>query len=478
MLNNRKNNLSEPIKASFWFMVCGVLQRGISVITTPIFTRLMSTSEYGVYSLFNSWQSILCVFVTLNLSAGVFTRGVVKNEDDIENFTSSFLGLSVLLTLVSTVVYVLFSPFFNRLFNMNTVLMLCMLITMFNNTLFGFWSTRQRVDYKYKALIAITLITSILQPLLGIVGMYLFPLAKVEARVISATFVGIVFYWGLALVQIKRSPKVYSSKYWKYALRFNIPLIPHYLSQSVLSSSDRIMIGKLCSESDAGIYSLAYSLAMLMTIVNTAITNTFSPWLYKSIQHKQYKNIGSASYFLLIMVAIVNLILIAFAPEIIAIFAPKEYADAVWAIPPVAMTVFFIFMYTMFANFSFYYEKTKTIALTSCLGAVLNVILNAICIPVFGYVAAAYTTLICYICYSIGHYRLMRKISKEYMDGAKIYDCKILIGLSVALILIGHSIMFIYSYPVIRYFCVLLIALVGVVGRKKIVWICKKLKDS
>ena len=54
------------VRASFWFLICSFLQRGISTLTTPIFTRLLSTAEYGQFNVFNSWLSILCVFITLN----------------------------------------------------------------------------------------------------------------------------------------------------------------------------------------------------------------------------------------------------------------------------------------------------------------------------------------------------------------------------------------------------------------------------
>ena len=69
------SELPIPLKASFWFLITGFLQKGISVITTPIFTRLLSTSEYGQLSIYNSWAGIITIFATLNLSAGVFMRG-------------------------------------------------------------------------------------------------------------------------------------------------------------------------------------------------------------------------------------------------------------------------------------------------------------------------------------------------------------------------------------------------------------------
>ena len=79
-IRNKYDNLQAPVKASLWFLVCGFLQKGISMLTTPIFTRVMTDVEYGRYSIYNSWFEIVQIIVSLNLAAGVYTRGLVKNE--------------------------------------------------------------------------------------------------------------------------------------------------------------------------------------------------------------------------------------------------------------------------------------------------------------------------------------------------------------------------------------------------------------
>lgn len=68
-------NLPVQMKASLWFLICSFMQKGIATITTPIFTRILTTAEYGQYSVFNSWMQIITPIVCLNLYAGVlFTR--------------------------------------------------------------------------------------------------------------------------------------------------------------------------------------------------------------------------------------------------------------------------------------------------------------------------------------------------------------------------------------------------------------------
>ena len=133
----RYNTLPIPVKASLWFVVCAVLQKGIGTITTPIFTRIMTPDEYGHFNVFSSWQSIISVFVTLNLNAGVFAQGVVKFAKNRSEFASSLQGLCLMLCLVWSGLYLLAENFWNQLFGLTTVQMLSMLLMIWLSAVWG-----------------------------------------------------------------------------------------------------------------------------------------------------------------------------------------------------------------------------------------------------------------------------------------------------------------------------------------------------
>lgn len=464
------------MKAAFWFLICSFMQKGISLLTTPIFTRLMTTAEYGQFSVFNSWMGILTIFVTLQLSAGVYAQGIVKFESDRDKFSSSFQGLTLTLVLVWTCIYLLFREFWNQLFSLTTPQMLAMLLMMWTTAVFGLWSTEQRVKYNYKSLVVLTIIVSLAKPLLG-VFLVMQAENKVLARILGLALVELIAFSGLFVVQIRRGKCFFSAKYWKYALCFNIPLIPHYLSQMVLSSADRIMITNLVGDSEAGIYSLAYSISLIMTLFNNALMNTITPWLYQNIRDNKTEMIGSVSYITLILIAGINIVLIAFAPEAVMIFAPQEYYDAIWVIPPVAMSVFFMYAYDLFAKFQFYFEKSHYIAIASIGGAILNVVLNYIFIPIFGYYAAGYTTLVCYIAYVVAHYLFMKKTCKENLDNVKVFDTKIIVKISGVFLLLGFVFMFTYKYIMVRYSLLIVLFIVVICKRKYILGSLKRVLE-
>lgn len=464
-LNIKYNSLSLNVKASVWFLISAFLQRGISVITTPIFTRLMSTEEYGSFSVFYSWYGIITIFVTLNLFFGVYVRGLVKYEEERNVFSSSMEGLTLTLTFVWIVIYFIFSKFVNGFFSLNTVQMICMFIIIWSNSAFNFWAAEQRVNLKYKILVILSTIAVVSTPIVQIILMQLVS-DKVMARIYGMLLVNLILYTPLFIRQLKNGGVFYSKKYWKYALSFNIPLIPHYLSQTILNSSDRLMINDMIGTSEAGIYSLAYSVSQIMTIFNSALMQTMEPWLYKKIKNMQVSEISKVAYPAFILIALVNLLLIAFAPEVILIFAPKTYYSAIWVIPPVAMSVFFQFTYTFFAVFEFYYEKTKYITLATMGGAIVNIILNYIFIKQYGYYAAGYTTLICFMLYSIFHFCFMNKLVKINHPYEKVYDLKVILFITVLFLGGGFSLLITYNHPIIRYGVIFVMIIIILIKRK------------
>ena len=475
ILFNKYKSLSIYLRASFWFLICGFLQKGISVITTPIFTRLLNTSEYGSYNAFNSWYSIVYIIVSLNLSGGVYQQGLVKFEKDRYKFSSSLQGLTITSITIWTIVYFACHNFINNLFDLTTIQMLSMLCMTWTSATFGFWLYEQRVDLKYRTLVIVTLAVSLAKPILGIV-LVTHSSDKVTARILGLVIVEFVGYSWCCFVQMYRGKVFFSKTIWKYALNFNLPLIPHYLSQVVLNNSDRIMIKSMVGDSAAGIYSLAYSLAVIMTIFNTALSQTLTPWIYQKIKDKEIKDLASIGYLSLLMIAIVNMLLIMFAPEIVTIFAPASYFQAIYCIPPISMSMLFLFSYNLFAGFAFYYEKTKYIMAASLVGAGLNILLNYYGIKTFGYIAAAYTTLICYILYSIFHYKVMISICNTELDGIKPYRTKYLVIFGCLFLSCGFVGLFSYRFPLLRYTIICVIAICAILYRRKIVYSIKKIK--
>lgn len=468
------NKMSLPVKAAAWYSVCNILQKGISFLVVPLYVRLLTTAEYGEYTVFQSWRDVLIIFATLNLYCGVFTKAMVDYQDDRDRYTSSMQGLSSLITGGLLAVYLLRPGFWNGLLDMGTVTMLLMFVYFLVFPAFSFWSVRQRVEYKYKRMVIVTLAVSVLTPVVSIALLVFTELranAVIWGFLITQNAVGLFFY----VINFIRGKCFFHKAYWKHAFFFNIPLIPHYLSLIVLGQADRIMIKSICGADKAGIYSLAYSISLLLNVIIAAINNSLTPWMYEKLKHKDFGKISKTGNGICMLIGLMTVGVMLIAPELVMILGTAEYAQAIWVMPAVSMSVFFTFCYGLYSNIEFYYSATGYVMVASTVGAVLNIILNALLIPVFGFVAAGYTTLASYFVLLVVHYFFARKVSRKNIGGAQVLDVKTMVLLSLALVGMMCLCLLLYSNTVVRYVVIVLMLLAVAAFRKKLMAFVKNL---
>lgn len=481
MFNKAKayySKLTPALKAGLWFTICNLLQKGISFITIPIFTRIMPTEEYGLYSIYISWYSVMTIFATLHLSYYVFNKGLVRYEEDRDNFVVSIQSLSASVTIGFIIIYIALRSIIDSFTKIPSAMMICMLVQILFEPPVLYWTARKRFEYKYQAVVAVTIALSLLNPIIGIVLIKLHVFSNdAITRAFSLALVSVIFGVVIGISIIKKAGRPFLTKYWKYALAFNLPLIPHYLSTTILSSADRIMIGDMCGNSDAAIYSVAYTIGMVCTLFSQAIHQAFLPWLYKRMKIEDYHGIPKISNAFLAFIIGILCLLICFAPEVVVIVGSHKYLDAMWAIPPVCGSIFFIFLQNLFANIEYYFEKTKLIAIASVGVALLNILLNYIFIQMFGFIAAAYTTLVCYIVYAIIHYFVMCHIcTQNHVNIQNLFNMRIVCLFSLAILVIVGVMLVVYHYPMVRYATIIIIIVVFLGIRKQIIDILKSVK--
>ena len=475
-LFNKYRSLSLQAKAAIWYTVCNIMQKGISLIAVPIYTRILTTEQYGAYTVFLSWLEIFEIIATFRLSWGGYIVGLTKYDNDRDRYASSVQGLSITITSIVLGLYLLVSDFINSITGMDFEVTLMIFALLYAMPCISFWTARQRVEYHYQAAVAVTMTSSILIPILGVFAALTMDRkenAIIGARVVIQGIIGVC----LMFVNFRKCFCFFDKEYWKRSLRFNGPLLPYYLSTVLLNSSDRIIIQNLVGKAQAGIYGVAYSASMVMSLFNSSINSSLQPWIFAKMKEKQYKEIPGVINSLLILVAALNLMLIAFAPEAIAILAPPQYKEAIWVVPPLAASVFVMFFYQHFVNVEFYFENSKIIAIASIGSAALNVILNFMLIPVVGYLAAGYTTLASYLVFAIAHYIFMCCICKKNGCPTNIVDIRKMCLIMVVFFAVMGVMTLGYKIAIIRYVFILLVFVITILKRNLIIRKIKELKE-
>lgn len=473
MIREKYNALSKPVRASFWFTICSFVQKGISFITVPIFTRLMSAEQYGTFSLYQSWDSVLIVFATLNLSYQVFNNGLVKYENDQDGYTASMLGLSNACTTVLLVLYLFFHRWVNTLTGLSTPLFLLMFLQYYFNQALALWTVKERFFYRYRLLTTITILSAVASSVLGVLGVLILE-DKVFARVISLALVNVIIGFLVYANVLRKSHKLVCLEYWKYVLALNLPLIPHYLSMTVLSSSDRIMIASICGASFTAFYSVAYNVASILNMLSSSINSSYIPWFYQKMRDGDSASISRVSRTLLMAIGVFSLLPALFGPEIVRILGSSSYLEGVWVMPAVSVGVYFTFLYSLFSNYELFYESSRLIMFASIGAAVLNVTLNFILLPLVGFVAAGYTTLFCYIALAFFHYWGMRRVANQAPGREVPFDIRAAIIVSAALLALSLAVSALYFNDVIRY-AVIACSLIALFAKRRT--LCSVLND-
>lgn len=476
-LKTKYEGLNSPIRASLWFTVCSFVQKGISFITVPIFTRLMSTEQYGMYSLYLSWDGVIIVFATLNLSYQVFNNGLVKFEDDRDGYTASMLGLSNACTVVLLILYLIFHGWINAVSGLSTPLFLLMFLQYFFYQALSLWTVKERYFYRYRLLTAITIGSALLSSALG-VGAVILCEDKVLARVASLVAVNAVVGLCIYVAILRKSKKVICVEYWRYALKLDLPLVPHYLSMTVLNSSDRILISNICGAAYTAFYSVSYNIAATLNMLVSSINSSYIPWFYQRMSACEYRGIKDVSTALLVLVGGCSLLPALFGPEVVLLLGSERYMDGVWVMPAVSAGVYFTFLYSLFSNYELYYERSGLIMFASLGAAILNIFLNLVFIPVFGFVAAGYTTLACYIALAVFHYLGMRRIAREERGREIPFDMVLVVAISLAVLFLSVGVSFTYFRAPVRYVCIFALLAVAVARRGDIAGLMSSMKKG
>ena len=476
---SKYKNLPTQVKATIWFVACQAVQSGCKFLSMPFLVRLLTSEQYGIYSVFLSWLQIITLFATLNLHCGVYTNAMYKFPDNRSSYASASQSLSVVCTSACLAIYLLFQNAWDSLFGIEPIYTILIFIQLLFTESFMLWSGRQRYEYKYVSLLIYTALLAILYMIFPVVAAALFPQEqRLTAVIVSGVIVQAGIGLGFMIYNYIRGKTFYQREYWSYSLKFNIPLIPHYLSGIVLGQADRVMIKKYIGASEAGIYSFTYNISLVINIITTSINNAIIPYTYEKLKNRDYKNLKKISVFLVLMIGGMCLAFSAVAPELLKLFATEEYYEAVYLVPVISLSSYFTFLFTLFANVEFFFEANKFITMASITGAVVNVILNYILMPIFGYYAAGYTTLFCYILFSLGHYIFMRIVCKKKIDGDKVYNGIAILLISIAFVLLAFGMMLIYDYPLIRYVLILTAILICFIMRERIISYFKMIKEK
>lgn len=445
------NNNLKALKSGIWYTIANFFTKGLIFITIPIFTRIMTSDEIGEFANISAWFYIFLILASFQLQYSI-ALAKFDYQNNFNSYLCSILFLSTIISSIWFTVILLFTDFFSSILSIQKNYIILMFVCLLIYPAIEIFQTSCRVTYRYKEAIIISLIVTITSTLCSLI-FTLISNQKLDGRVYGY-FIPLIIIALYVYIYIIKNGKTISKEHWKYSLIISSPLILHALAGNLLQSSDRIMILKLQNASEAGLYSIASMCAIIVSVLWASMNTAWSPWAYDKMNNKEFNDLRIYSKPYFIFFFLIAIIFMLIAPELLYIMGGNEYIIAAKVIPPIMCGYIFQFIYSLYVNIEYFNKKQKFIAFGTVVSAILNVILNYIFIPTYGYVAAAYTTLISYMFLYLIHWSVVKKIGcSSWYDGRFFVIC------SVMAVLFCIVITILYDYNIIRYIIIFAILL-------------------
>ncbi|MDO5124738.1 MAG: oligosaccharide flippase family protein, partial [Eubacteriales bacterium] len=283
------------LKAGFTYVLSNVMVKAITVITTPIFARIMTTEEYGTFQTFVSWYNLLLPFLTLNLTYSI-GRAKIDFPDRLDKYLGAMLALSSIFSGAVFLLTVLLIRPVTAMLELTTFQTTGLMVYLFFANPILLYQNLCRYRYEYKQNIAIAWYTMLSTTILSLAFIYIFKSSnKADMRILGTVIPTVVLSIYLICKLLASNLLNTDIKFWKYGLQISLPLILHTVSMHILSQSDRIFITKIWGKTDTAFYSLAYTYGVLLGVFTSAVGEGWLPWFHDTYHVKRFDEINKNS---------------------------------------------------------------------------------------------------------------------------------------------------------------------------------------
>lgn len=413
------------------YIFADVIIKGIAFLSIPIFTRLLDPYDYGVIAIFGSFVSIFTIIGDLGISGSV-TRFYYEKNDKFEEFFGSVIGFVIIWSFsISFILYLLrykLKLFFSIPIDIIIIGISVVFTGVFLKILLAFFMAAK----KSKKYAKTKVIKAVLFLLVSLFLTIILKNNKYYGKIAGRLIIEIIFLVYAIIIIYKHSKLKFNLSYIKYSLFFGIPIVFHLLSGYILKSFDKIIINQLIGMKETGLYSFAYKIGMMQNIITMGALKAWTPIFYEKMNKNKNLELEGLAKKYSKFVYFLAVILILFSKEIVYVMADKKYHSSLNVVPIVIISYLFLYLYTMYVNYSFYKKKTFLIAFFTIIAGLTNISLNYLLIPKYGYIAAAWTTLISYFLLFILHYLNV----KYFLKIKKIIKLKVFIPNLIKILLI------------------------------------------
>ncbi|MFZ0314986.1 MAG: oligosaccharide flippase family protein [Candidatus Korobacteraceae bacterium] len=401
------------------FSVYGLANLGIRALNfllLPIYTRFLTPADYGVMVLAETLAAFLVSIVSLGFDASI-QRLYFRHVDDsraLSAYVGSVLKFALLLEIAFLALAFAVGPRLHHALapaaNVPFLYIAMALATAVATQFFGYrlvlyqaerrpwgYAILSGLSFGLTASLTIALVVYARRGVTGMLGGKLIAatICLMVAVLLARHALGSHFHWA----------------YVRETIAVGLPLVPHLLMAMGLVSADRFILAYYRDLREVGLYAIAYTLGMIMSLVTMSLSQAWAPIYYDMARKGEESSqvLSKMCAGLIVMLTAVACFGSLIAQDFVAHFLDHRYASAGRVVPWIIAAYLAHSLFSMFALAAMQTRRTTLIMGASFVALALNTVLNFALIPHWGMYGAAYATMIAYIVEALVMYWLAQR---------------------------------------------------------------------
>lgn len=390
------------------YVIADIMQRGIAFLLIPLYTLFLTPSDYGILSVTTAFSGVVSILFLQSMES-VFNRFYYdfKTEQERKIFYGSvwlfLMGFVLVLTLLSEgfvnthgfigIGSIPYSPY----------LRLSLWTACITSTTLLLPRAILRVKEKVWQFCGLNIMFVVFN--VSLIAFYVGHLRQGAAGSLKGSLISSLIIAIPATIVIFRNIRFQINiGYIKRSLSYSLPLAPHMLSLWALNLSDRFILERYVELEKIGVYALGYQIASALQVIAYSATNAIGPFFYKTASSNPdpEPTLTSVATYYLVFLAWVAIGIIGIGPLLIrAISANPKYLEAGSVVPWVVIGMFARGFYFVFVMAVYYSKNVKWLPIITVFTALVNIVLNLVFVPKYGYMSAAVNSMVAFLLQAI-----------------------------------------------------------------------------
>ena len=442
-------------KSAVWYTLSTFITKGLGFLTIPLFTRVMTTGEFGLFNNFAAWQVILLSVLSLESYATLNRARLDYYGKDLQDYQFTLLTSSLGVTMLLVILLVCAPTIPETITDLDRRYLYIMVLYLLFYPAFTMFQMLQRVQYRYKLSALLSLGASLFSTGLSVYLVIVFDdslMGRVVGQYVPFVVLGVCFY-----LWYWKTGGIFKISYLKYALSIAIPLVVATLGSQILLLGCRIVTQHVCGSDDVAYLSLATTVSQIVIILVNTLNNAWTPWLYDCLNEGKPQSAIKAFRLYIWGISVLATVVILLGPELVMLLGGQSYLSAIWLFPSFMFSCLLGMLANQYIYLETYHKDVWAGGIATLIIGITNLPLCWLLLQQWGVAAVGLANAVSNALLIFAHKALLSKLLKvSDLFSARIVASPLLFAAFAAF---GSAALYSMEVNLLRWICVLLLFL-------------------